>query len=135
MQVGQRHLVEIAQQQAPQTGSREIQGGRCTESAEPQAAAWSDNYICLPQQSAVRLQWNSAGGNVTDGLAIHDVIRHLVSTGVEIAIACDFRVAARGAGGDRVAQQDHGGGGRERCGAGQEASTSRIRAAPTTQDG
>ena len=29
---------------------------------------------------------NSAGGNVTDGLAIHDVIRHLVSTGVEITV-------------------------------------------------
>jgi ATP-dependent Clp protease protease subunit len=29
---------------------------------------------------------NSAGGNVTDGLAIHDVIRHLVSTGVEVTI-------------------------------------------------
>ncbi|CAN5502138.1 hypothetical protein BH23ACI1_BH23ACI1_27830 [soil metagenome] len=27
---------------------------------------------------------NSAGGNVTDGLAIHDAIRHLVSTGVEV---------------------------------------------------
>jgi ATP-dependent Clp protease protease subunit len=29
---------------------------------------------------------NSAGGNVTDGLAIHDAIRHLVSLGVEITI-------------------------------------------------
>ena len=29
---------------------------------------------------------NSAGGNVTDGLAIHDVIRQIVSTGVEITI-------------------------------------------------
>src|SRR5919107_790018 len=29
---------------------------------------------------------NSAGGNVTDGLAIHDVIRYIVSTGVEITI-------------------------------------------------
>ena len=29
---------------------------------------------------------NSAGGNVTDGLAIHDVIRHLVSTGIEVTI-------------------------------------------------
>jgi len=29
---------------------------------------------------------NSAGGNVTDGLAIHDVIRHIVSTGVEITV-------------------------------------------------
>ena len=29
---------------------------------------------------------NSAGGNVTDGLAIHDAIRHLVSLGVQITI-------------------------------------------------
>jgi ATP-dependent Clp protease, protease subunit len=29
---------------------------------------------------------NSAGGNVTDGLAIHDAIRHLISIGVEITI-------------------------------------------------
>src|SRR5436190_12467554 len=29
---------------------------------------------------------NSAGGNVTDGLAIHDAIRHLVSKGIEITI-------------------------------------------------
>ncbi len=29
---------------------------------------------------------NSAGGNVTDGLALHDAIRHLVSRGVEITI-------------------------------------------------
>jgi ATP-dependent Clp protease protease subunit len=29
---------------------------------------------------------NSAGGNVTDGLAIHDVVAHLVSIGVEITI-------------------------------------------------
>jgi ATP-dependent Clp protease protease subunit len=29
---------------------------------------------------------NSAGGNVTDGLAIHDVIRHLVSTGIEVTV-------------------------------------------------
>ncbi len=29
---------------------------------------------------------NSAGGNVTDGLALHDAIRHLVSTGIEITI-------------------------------------------------
>ena len=29
---------------------------------------------------------NSAGGNVTDGLAIHDVIRHLVATGIEVTI-------------------------------------------------
>jgi ATP-dependent Clp protease, protease subunit len=29
---------------------------------------------------------NSAGGNVTDGLAIHDVVRHLVSTGIVVTI-------------------------------------------------
>ena len=29
---------------------------------------------------------NSAGGNVTDGLAIHDVIRHIISRGTEITI-------------------------------------------------
>jgi ATP-dependent Clp protease protease subunit len=29
---------------------------------------------------------NSAGGNVTDGLAIHDTIRHLVTRGVEITV-------------------------------------------------
>jgi ATP-dependent Clp protease protease subunit len=29
---------------------------------------------------------NSAGGNVTDGLAIHDVIHHLVGTGIEVTI-------------------------------------------------
>jgi ATP-dependent Clp protease protease subunit len=29
---------------------------------------------------------NSAGGNVTDGLAIHDVMRHLVSTGIEVTV-------------------------------------------------
>jgi ATP-dependent Clp protease, protease subunit len=29
---------------------------------------------------------NSAGGNVTDGLAIHDSIRHVVSKGVEVTI-------------------------------------------------
>ena len=27
---------------------------------------------------------NSAGGNVTDGLAIHDVIRHIVSRGIQV---------------------------------------------------
>lgn len=29
---------------------------------------------------------NSAGGNVTDGLAIHDVIQHLVATGIVVTI-------------------------------------------------
>jgi ATP-dependent Clp protease protease subunit len=27
---------------------------------------------------------NSAGGNVTDGLAIHDIVTHLVTTGIEV---------------------------------------------------
>src|SRR2546427_8046172 len=29
---------------------------------------------------------NSAGGNVTDGLALHDAIRHIVSRGIEVTI-------------------------------------------------
>src|SRR5258707_14138108 len=29
---------------------------------------------------------NSAGGNVTDGLAIHDAVRHIISRGVELTI-------------------------------------------------
>jgi ATP-dependent Clp protease, protease subunit len=34
----------------------------------------------------IRLYINSAGGNVTDGLALHDVIRQLVLEGIEITI-------------------------------------------------
>jgi ATP-dependent Clp protease protease subunit len=34
----------------------------------------------------ITLYINSAGGNVTDGLAIHDAVRHLVSVGVPITI-------------------------------------------------
>jgi len=34
----------------------------------------------------ITLYINSAGGNVTDGLAIHDTIRHLVTLGVEVTI-------------------------------------------------
>jgi ATP-dependent Clp protease, protease subunit len=34
----------------------------------------------------ITLYVNSAGGNVTDGLALHDAIRHLVSRGVEVTI-------------------------------------------------
>jgi ATP-dependent Clp protease protease subunit len=34
----------------------------------------------------ITLYLNSAGGNVTDGLAIHDAIRHLVSTGVQVTV-------------------------------------------------
>src|SRR3954453_22344997 len=29
---------------------------------------------------------NSAGGNVTDGLAIHDAVRHIISRGIEVVI-------------------------------------------------
>ena len=34
----------------------------------------------------ITLYINSAGGNVTDGLALHDVLRHLVATGYEITV-------------------------------------------------
>src|SRR5665213_4495278 len=34
----------------------------------------------------IALYNNSAGGNVTDGLAIHDAIRHIISRGVEVTI-------------------------------------------------
>src|SRR2546429_9680694 len=34
----------------------------------------------------ITLYINSAGGNVTDGLAIHDAIRHLVSRGIEMRV-------------------------------------------------
>ena len=34
----------------------------------------------------ITLYINSAGGNVTDGLAIHDTIRHLVSRDIEVTI-------------------------------------------------
>src|SRR2546426_975100 len=34
----------------------------------------------------ITLYLNSAGGNVTDGLALHDAIRHLVSRGIEVTI-------------------------------------------------
>jgi len=34
----------------------------------------------------ITLYINSAGGNVTDGLAIHDAARHIISRGVEITI-------------------------------------------------
>ena len=34
----------------------------------------------------ITLYVNSAGGNVTDGLALHDVVGHLVSTGIEVTI-------------------------------------------------
>jgi ATP-dependent Clp protease protease subunit len=34
----------------------------------------------------ITLYINSAGGNVTDGLAIHDVVRHIISRGIEVTI-------------------------------------------------
>jgi ATP-dependent Clp protease protease subunit len=34
----------------------------------------------------ISLYINSAGGNVTDGLAIHDVVRHLVHRGLEVSV-------------------------------------------------
>src|SRR6266496_3414471 len=34
----------------------------------------------------ITLNINSAGGNVTDGLAIHDSIRHVISRGIEVTI-------------------------------------------------
>ncbi|MGE5359430.1 MAG: ATP-dependent Clp protease proteolytic subunit [Bacteroidales bacterium] len=36
---------------------------------------------------AITVYINSAGGNVTDGLAIHDAIRHIVAGGTEVTIA------------------------------------------------
>jgi ATP-dependent Clp protease protease subunit len=37
-------------------------------------------------EKPITLYINSAGGNVTDGLAIHDVVRHLVAQNIEITI-------------------------------------------------
>src|SRR5439155_22942280 len=34
----------------------------------------------------IALYINSAGGNVTDGLAIHDAVRHIVSRAIEVTI-------------------------------------------------
>src|ERR671935_2326759 len=34
----------------------------------------------------INLYINSAGGNVTDGLALHDAIRHIVSRGIEVTV-------------------------------------------------
>jgi ATP-dependent Clp protease protease subunit len=38
------------------------------------------------ERKPITLYINSAGGNVTDGLAIHDVVRHIVRTGVDVTI-------------------------------------------------
>src|SRR3954465_5015247 len=42
---------------------------------------------------------NSAGGNVTDGLAIHDAVRHLVARGVEVTITVQGMAYSLGSGG------------------------------------
>jgi len=42
--------------------------------------------LASESQKPITVYINSAGGNVTDGLALHDTIRHLVSQGVEITI-------------------------------------------------
>jgi ATP-dependent Clp protease protease subunit len=42
--------------------------------------------LASENQKPITLYINSAGGNVTDGLALHDTIRHLVSQGVEVTI-------------------------------------------------
>src|SRR5438067_7770397 len=34
----------------------------------------------------ISLYINSAGGNVTDGLAIHDVVRHIISRGIQVSV-------------------------------------------------
>ena len=34
----------------------------------------------------ISLYINSAGGNVTDGLAIHDVVRHIITRGIEVSV-------------------------------------------------
>ena len=34
----------------------------------------------------ITLYLNSAGGNVTDGLALHDAIRHIIARGIEVVI-------------------------------------------------
>jgi ATP-dependent Clp protease, protease subunit len=42
--------------------------------------------LASDSRKPITIYINSAGGNVTDGLAIHDVIRHIVSAGIEITI-------------------------------------------------
>ena len=42
--------------------------------------------LASESQKPITLYINSAGGNVTDGLALHDTIRYLVSQAVEITI-------------------------------------------------
>jgi len=42
--------------------------------------------LASESDKALTLYINSAGGNVTDGLAIHDAIRQIVSQGIEVTI-------------------------------------------------
>jgi ATP-dependent Clp protease protease subunit len=42
--------------------------------------------LAADNTKSITLYINSAGGNVTDGLAIHDAIRHLVARGIEVTI-------------------------------------------------
>jgi ATP-dependent Clp protease protease subunit len=42
--------------------------------------------LAADNNRAITVYINSAGGNVTDGLAIHDAIRHVVSRGIEVII-------------------------------------------------
>jgi ATP-dependent Clp protease protease subunit len=42
--------------------------------------------LASDNQRPINVYINSAGGNVTDGLAIHDAIRHVISRGVEVTI-------------------------------------------------
>src|SRR5204863_5423771 len=39
-----------------------------------------------PARRPITVYINSAGGNVTDGLALHDTIRHIVSRGTEVTV-------------------------------------------------
>jgi len=42
--------------------------------------------LASDNDTPITLFLNSAGGNVTDGLALHDVVRHIISRGIEIKI-------------------------------------------------
>ena len=42
--------------------------------------------LAAADDKPITLFINSAGGNVTDGLALHDVIRHIISRGIQVRI-------------------------------------------------
>ena len=42
--------------------------------------------LASANKKPITMYVNSAGGNVTDGLALHDVVRHMVSTGIQVTI-------------------------------------------------